>query len=89
MAERVKEHQKEDPELVKLSKKMEEGKGQEFSLKNDVLWFRDCLCVPNAHELKKEVLKKAHDSTLVTHPRSTEMYQDLKQHFWWIGMKGI
>jgi len=29
---------------VKLSKKVEEGKGQEFSPKDEVLWFRDCLC---------------------------------------------
>jgi len=36
---RIKEHQKEDPEVMKFSKKVEEGKGQDFSLKNGVLWF--------------------------------------------------
>jgi len=39
LVERIKEHQKEDPELAKTSKKVEEGKGQEFSLKNGVLLF--------------------------------------------------
>jgi len=65
---------------VKLSNRVEEGKGQEFSLKNVVLWFRDRLCMPNVPELKREFLKEAHDSTRVTNPRSTKMYQDLKCH---------
>ena len=66
---------------------MEEGKGQDFSLKNGVLWFKDRLCVPDIPELKKELLTEAHDSTLVTQPRSTKMYQYLNHHYWWIGMK--
>ena len=74
MVDRIKERQKEDLELAKFSKKVEEGKGQDFSLRNSVLWFPDCLCMPNIPELKKKLLKEAHDSTLVTHPESTKMY---------------
>jgi len=83
----IKERQKDDPELMKFSKKVEEGKGQDFSFKDGVLWFQYCLCVPNIPELKRDLLKEAHDSTLVTHPGSTKMYQDLKRHYWWVGMK--
>jgi len=86
VVDRIIERQTEDPKLMKLSKKVKEGKGQEFSLTNGVLCFRDHLCVPNIPELK-ELLKEAHDSTLVTHPRSTKTYQDFKRHYWWIGMK--
>jgi len=86
VVDRIKERQKEAPELVKFYKRVEEGKGQEFSLKNEVLWFRDRLCVPNIPELK-ELLEKAHDSTLVTHPGSTKMYQDVKRHYRWIGIE--
>ena len=71
MVDRIKECQKDDPKLVKLSKKVEEGKGEDFSFRNGVLWFRDRLCVPDMLELKKELLKESHDSTLVTHPGST------------------
>ena len=39
--DRIKERQKDVPELVKFSKKVKEGKGSEFSLKNVMLWFRD------------------------------------------------
>jgi len=69
----IKEHQKDDPELKKHAKKVKEGRGVDFFLINDVLWFRDRICVPDIPELK-ELLKEAHDSTLVTHPRSTKMY---------------
>jgi len=80
MLNRIKECQKEGPKLAKLSKKLEEGKGQESSLKNGMLWFGDRLCVPNIPQLKNNLLKEAHDSTLVTHPGSTKRYQDLKCH---------
>ena len=52
---------------------MEEGKGQEFSLKNGVPWFCDRLCVPNVPVLKKKFLKEAHDSTLAAYPGSTKV----------------
>ena len=85
--DKIKECQKDDPKLVKFSKKVEEGKGKDFSLRNGVLWLQDRLCVPNIPELKKELPKEAYDLTLITHPRSTKMYQALKRHYWWIGMK--
>jgi len=83
----IKERQKDDPELVKFSKKVEEGKGEDFSLRNGVFLFQDRLCVPDIPDLKKELLKEAHDSTLVTPPGSIKMYRDLKCHYWWIGIK--
>jgi len=74
VAYRIRERQKDDTELVKFSKREEEGKGQDFSLRSGVLWFKDHLCVADILELKKELLKEAHDSTLLTHPGSTKMY---------------
>jgi transposase InsO family protein len=32
-------------------------------------------------------LKEAHDSDYSIHPVSTKMYQDLKQKYWWYGLK--
>jgi hypothetical protein len=32
-------------------------------------------------------LKEAHDSVYYIHPGSTKMYQDLKQRYWWYGMR--
>ena len=33
------------------------------------------------------ILDEAHKSKFTTHPGLTKMYQDLKKHFWWSGMK--
>ena len=32
-------------------------------------------------------MRDAHDSAYSLHPGSTKMYNDLKQQFWWYGMK--
>ena len=43
--------------------------------------------IPNVMELKHEILQEAHNSRFSIHPRSTKMYQDLKESYWWPSMK--
>ena len=38
-------------------------------------------------ELKKKLLYEAHNTVFTMHPRGNKMYQDLKQYYWWRGMK--
>jgi hypothetical protein len=38
-------------------------------------------------DLSETILREAHDSAYSIHPGSTKMYQDLKQRYWWYGMK--
>ncbi|GJZ75848.1 retrotransposon protein, putative, ty3-gypsy subclass [Tanacetum coccineum] len=45
------------------------------------------LCVPEDHTLREALMTEAHSSPFSIHPGSTKMYHDLKQHFWWSGMK--
>ncbi|GJT62324.1 putative nucleotidyltransferase, ribonuclease H [Tanacetum coccineum] len=45
------------------------------------------LCVPNDQALREKVMMEAHSSPFTIHPGSTKMYKDLKQYFWWNGMK--
>ena len=52
-----------------------------------VLRFGNRLCVPDKAALKQQILSEAHESAYSIHPGSTKMYQDLKQVFWWAGMK--
>nr|GFB33846.1 retrotransposon protein, putative, Ty3-gypsy subclass [Tanacetum cinerariifolium] len=47
----------------------------------------DRLCVPGDPTLREAVLSEAHSSPFSIHLGSTKMYGDLKQHFWWNGMK--
>nr|GFB52974.1 retrotransposon protein, putative, Ty3-gypsy subclass [Tanacetum cinerariifolium] len=60
----------------------------EFRLnEDDVLWQGTRLCVPNNATLREALLTEAHSSLFSVHPGSTKMYHDLKQHFWWSGIK--
>nr|GFB88462.1 putative reverse transcriptase domain-containing protein [Tanacetum cinerariifolium] len=41
----------------------------------------------NDATLREALLTEAHSSPFSVHPGSTKMYHDLKQYFWWSGMK--
>ena len=43
--------------------------------------------MPDIQRIKDVILKECHESTYSIHPGGTKMYQDLKQNFWWPGMK--
>ena len=43
--------------------------------------------MPNDPEIRKLILQEAHDSPYSIHPGNTKMYLDLKESFWWTGMK--
>jgi hypothetical protein len=51
------------------------------------IWFKNRICVPEIDNLRETILKEAHDSDYSIHPGSTKMYQDLKQKYWWYGLK--
>jgi hypothetical protein len=52
-----------------------------------VLWYKRRICVPADSELKEVIMKEAHETPYSIHPSGTKMYQDLKEQFWWHGMK--
>jgi hypothetical protein len=53
----------------------------------ETLWFKERLVVPKREALKTKILDEAHTSRYSIHPRSTKMYHDLRQQFWWTRMK--
>nr|GEZ04778.1 reverse transcriptase [Tanacetum cinerariifolium] len=83
----IKEAQKEDSEIWTIVENLD--KQVEFRLDDDnVLWHDTRLVVPNDASLREALLTEAHSSSFSIHPGSTKMYHNLKQHFWWSGMKG-
>nr|GFC47574.1 reverse transcriptase [Tanacetum cinerariifolium] len=83
---RIKEAQKEDSEIWTIVGNLD--KQVEFRIYEDnVLWQDTRLVVPNNASLREALLTEAHSSSFSVHPGSTKMYHDLKQHFWWSGMK--
>ncbi|GJW45339.1 putative reverse transcriptase domain-containing protein [Tanacetum coccineum] len=75
-------------ELVVRGSEGYEGKQAEFWVDDHgVIWYGNRLCVPDDSSLREAVLSEAHSSPFSIYPGSTKMYRDLKQNFWWNGMK--
>ncbi|XP_055830841.1 uncharacterized protein LOC129899858 [Solanum dulcamara] len=86
--EQVKEAQKLDEKLIKLTKEVQKGEKKDFTLKeDDVLLYQNRLYIPNNDKLRREILNEAHTSPYAMHPGNTKIYQTIKEHYWWNGMK--
>ncbi|GJU56464.1 retrotransposon protein, putative, ty3-gypsy subclass [Tanacetum coccineum] len=73
--------QKDDGEIWAIIQNIDQQ--TEFRIDDDgILWHGTKLCVPEDPTLREALMTEAHSS-----PGSTKMYHDLKQHFWWSGMK--
>ena len=60
----------------------------DYSIKHDEgLYYKNRLCVPNVQELKKKLMYESHNTVFTMHLGGNKMYQDLKQYYWWRGMK--
>jgi hypothetical protein len=88
-ADRIKIAQENDLELQELMEKANQGMASSFHFTNhDLLRTGDARVVtPNDAKLRRDILSEAHKSRYTVHPRNTKMYQDLKERFWWNGMK--
>ncbi|KAK1429939.1 hypothetical protein QVD17_12297 [Tagetes erecta] len=52
-----------------------------------ILRFNNTLWVPNFGGLQDIILEEAHKSKYSIHPGSDKMYKDLRNNYWWPGMK--
>ena len=67
---------------------VKDGDKIDFSVKEaGSLYFQNRLCVPDDKELKKKFLFEAHNTIFTMHLGGNKIYQDLKQCYWWKGMK--
>jgi len=84
----IRDQQKNDAKLQQFVSWIGIEKGKEYRMGSDgILRFRDRICVPRNWRLRKQIMEEGHKSRLSIHPGMTKMYQDLKQSFWWNGMK--
>jgi hypothetical protein len=66
------------------------AKGKSLGLRKDdngMLWFGKRLCVPKDKDIRRAILREAHESAYSIHPGSTKMYLDLKEKCWWYDLK--
>jgi hypothetical protein len=84
----IRKGQMTDEKIAEYKKLIRLGKVPDFREdEQGTVWFKNRICVPEIKELREIILKEAHDSAYSIHPGSTKMYQDLKQRYWWYGMK--
>jgi hypothetical protein len=88
LEQQIREGQLEDVEIRQIRETKERGKAPDFTEDDQgTIWFKKRICVHDVGDLRKTILRDAHDSAYSIHPGSTKMYQDLKQRYWWYGMK--
>ncbi|KAG8483059.1 hypothetical protein CXB51_021943 [Gossypium anomalum] len=82
------EAQKVDNEMSAKRTQCDLNPDSEFQVdSDDCLRFKNRICVSRNSELIQMILNEAHSSRLYVHLGSTKMYNDLKQLYWWHGMK--
>ena len=74
--------------FAEIKERMSKGKAKGFRKEeHDTLRFEDRVYVPNNAKIRKLILQEAHESPYLIRPGNTKMYLDLKECFWWTGMK--
>ena len=86
----VKKGQHLDAVLMEMKDSVLLKMNESFALGDDgILRYQNRLCVPDVDDLWTRIVTEAHGSRYSIHPGSTKMYHDLKQIYWWDGMKDI
>src|SRR5574338_629675 len=75
--------------LMKESVQRKVGCGSSGAQIDDrgILRINGRICVSNVDGLRQELLRENHRSTLSIHPGVLKMYQDMKNLYWWKGMR--
>ena len=85
---RVREFQLQNDQLKKIRQQVVDKVSTDFSILDDGnLMFRNWFCISNESKLKNDILEEAHQLLYAMHPGSTKMYRDLREIYWYLGMK--
>ncbi|WMV58741.1 hypothetical protein MTR67_052126, partial [Solanum verrucosum] len=84
----VKSKQDLDPIIIELKESVLNKSIEAFFQGGDrVLRYQGRLCVPDVDDLREKILEEALGSRYSIHPGTTKMYCDLREVYWWNGMK--
>jgi hypothetical protein len=88
LEQEIRKGQLKDEKLKDIAENVVISKALGFRVDdNGTLWFRKRLCVPTDQAIRQAILHEAHESAYSIHPSSTKMYLDLKEKYWWVGLK--
>jgi hypothetical protein len=82
------EGQLEDAKLKEIQQLIWDNKTSDFSEDSQgTLWLGKRICVPILKHIMELILREAHNSAYSIHLGNTKVYKDLKNRYWWYGMK--
>ena len=86
--EKILEAQEEACKDENISAEMLRGLGQQMEKRTDGGWyFLDRIWVPLVGNVRSLIMDEAHTTKYSIHPGSDKMYYDLRDAYWWPGMK--
>ncbi|XP_075499214.1 uncharacterized protein LOC142537594 [Primulina tabacum] len=83
-----------EPEFHTIVKQNQELEQEDSKIRTDtnfvtnsqgIQFYHDRICVPSS--MKKEIMEKLHQYRISIHLGGSKMYQEIKNHFWWNGIK--
>ena len=78
----------EDEDIIDIAERIVISKAPGFRMDDQgTVWYGKRIYVPNSKSIKDKILSEAHNSAYSIHPGSTKMYLDLKEKYWWYGLK--
>ncbi|XP_070013588.1 uncharacterized protein [Nicotiana sylvestris] len=84
----IRERQLDNPHLLFLKDRVQHSDTRDVTIGDDrVLRMQGRICVPNMDGLQELILEEAHSSRYSIYSGAANMYQVLRQHYWWRRMK--
>ncbi|KAK8614465.1 hypothetical protein V6N13_068265 [Hibiscus sabdariffa] len=84
----IRENELQDSAMATHVQDIAEGKPTKFQFRDEgVLCSKDRIVVSDDGELRQTILTEAHSSPFSMHPGSTKIYRDLKNEYYWVGLK--
>jgi hypothetical protein len=88
LEQEIRKGQESDDKIKEIKTQISLGKAPDFKeYEQGTIWFKKRICAPEIEHLRQLILRENHDSAYSIHPESTKMYQDLKEKYWWYGLK--
>ncbi|GKD79410.1 putative reverse transcriptase domain-containing protein, partial [Tanacetum coccineum] len=86
--DRIKVAQNEASEVVDAPAEMLRGLDKQMERKSDGAWYYlDRIRVPLTGDVRTLIMDEAHKSKYSIHPEADKMYYDLRDRYWWPGIK--
>ena len=79
---------KDDAKLQEIVQLVSTGDKTDYAIdESGGLLYKNRLCVPNDMDLRMKILYESHNTVFTMHPGDNKMCLDMKQYYWWRGMK--